>query len=814
MSNNPFFAQIQLPLATGSFTYAIPSELERRAKVGCRVLVNFGKRKLYTGIITDLVYETPNFEVKPVIDIIDDIPIINKYQFLLWKWIAEYYCCTNGEILKAALPSTLIPSSETIFAYQPDCEFYDDYSEKEKSIINYLKTTKQANLNDIFNATNIENTIPVLQKLVSKGLVLDGQSINKAFKPKIYSYVKLNLIAASEKQNLIDKIKKRYPKQYEIIKLLQAELENGNEYVEQQYVLKTISATSSSLASLQKNEFIEIVKKEESVFNKKEDSKINIDLSLAQQKSYDQINLAFEKNKTVLLHGVTSSGKTEIYIKLIEDALKTNSQVLYLLPEIALTTQIVNRLKKHFGDQIGVYHSKYTQLNRANLYDAILKQKKNIILGARSAIFLPFSNLGLIIVDEEHDTSYKQQDPDPRYNARDVAVFMAKKQNANIILGSATPSVESYHNCEQGKYSLVELTERYGNVSLPKVEIVDLKDAYKRKIMQKHFHPELINNIRECLMRNEQIILFQNRRGYAPFVECKTCGWVPKCKNCDVSLTLHKYDNSLVCHYCGEKYPMFTVCSSCRSLDVITKGLGTEKIEDEVKELFPSAVVARLDYDVAKSKLRYEKIISEFAQKKIDILVGTQIITKGLDFENLSLVGVLNADNMLSFPDFRAFEKTFHLLTQVSGRAGRRSTQGKVIIQSYNPDHQILQYVLKNDYETFFKEQVAEREFFKYPPLANFIEIKIKHRDKDTAAQCAELLARNLKSKLGKRLVGPQDNIIGKISNFYIKTILIRYEKQISSSKLKDFLQANLSSIKTNKNFSSIVFEVNVDPLG
>ncbi len=513
-----------------------------------------------------------------------------------------------------------------------------------------------------------------------------------------------------------------------------------------------------------------------------------------------------------MLHGVTSSGKTEIYIKLIEQTLAKGKEVLYLLPEIALTSQIIERLQTYFGDKIGIFHSKYSVDARSEVYKLVLKQKLQVVLGVRSAVFLPFSNLGLIIIDEEHETSYKQSDPDPRYHARDAAIVLSKFHKADVVLGSATPSVESYYNALNGKYSLVNLSERYGNVKMPEIIVADIKDAYHRKIMMSHFHPLLVEHINTAIADGEQVILFQNRRGYSPNLECKECGWVPYCKSCNVSLTFHKWENKLVCHYCGEKTDLVRHCGSCKSDSLIAKGLGTERIEDEATAIFPNARLVRMDYDTANSRKKFDRIIKDFGNYQYDILIGTQMVTKGLDFEKVGLVGILNADNMLNFPDFRAFERAYQLMAQVSGRAGRRNKQGKVIIQSFSHEHPIIQNVLTNDYLAMYNSQIEERKEYKYPPFWNFIVIKLKHKDRSRLHRGAAILADSLKNDLSGRVKGPEEPLINKISNFYILNIHVRFEKTASPVKIKQAVMNKIKQLKTESEFGGIIAEIDVDP--
>lgn len=812
------FAEILLPLALEKkYTYSIPESLCDSVKIGRRVLVNFGKRKLYTGIVSELHNVEPDFEAKEILDSPDKEVFVNAKQLRLWDWIADYYACMHGEVLNSSVPRNLIPSSESQFYYNFENTYSDSLSASENKILGLLEQAKSADVNDIIDATEIKNPLKQLQSLQEKGIINVDQQIVKPYKPLVKNYVLFRIEFIEKNSDEFKKINSKNSKQKEILNyLVDTTTKNNTREIDilESKILEATNSAKSSLSSLAKKGLIELIKKEESrIFNESNTLYDISELSEHQTIAYNSICEYFDNETPVLLHGVTSSGKTEVYIKLIEETLKKGKQVLYMLPEIALTTQIIERLKKHFGEKIGIFHSRYPLNNRSEVYKALLKHELQIVLGVRSSIFLPFDNLGLIVVDEEHESSYKQQDPDPRYNARDTAIVLSKIHKCNILLGSATPSIESYNNTQTGKYKLVELTKRFGDVKMPEIEVVNLKDAYRRKIMNAHFHPVLVENIQNTLDKKEQVILFQNRRGYSPNIECKDCGWVPYCKNCNVSLTYHKFENKLICHYCSDKTHVHTTCESCGSTDLNTKGLGTERIEDEAKILFPDAKVARLDYDTARSKKRFESIIKNFENSNIDILIGTQMITKGLDFANLSLVGILNADNMLNFPDFRAFERSYQLLAQVSGRAGRREKQGKVIIQTFSPDHPIIQQVLTNDYIGMFNDQQNERLAFKYPPFWNFIVIKIKHKDKYKVLAAANLLANSLRKGLNNRVLGPEEPLINKISNYYILNIHIRFEKELSSSKIKNAILTRVKAIKGLKDFSSSKFEIDVNPI-
>ena len=812
------YAEILLPVPPDqTFTYYIPENMQGDISVGARVVVNFGKRKLYTGIVVSLHNQKPDFDAKAIEGLQDDSSFVTSKQLELWKWISDYYCCSKGDVLNAAIPSALIPSSQSSFYFNEDSDFEDSLNDSEIKIIEFLQNAKVAEISRISEVTGLKYPMRQLQNLHQKGLISINQQVSKSYKPVFknfigfkYEFIEKNLIE-------FEKISNKNSRQKDIVDFLVETLTNSGEIeisIEESDIIKKLSVSKTSLASLAKKGLIKTTKQEVSRIEHFDvDYASSPVLSKAQQDAYISVKSGIDEKKPVLLHGVTSSGKTEIYIKLIEDAVSQGKQALYMLPEIALTTQMILRLRRYFGNKIGVFHSKYSLNSRSEIYQKLLKNEYDVILGVRSSVFLPFQNLGIIIVDEEHESSYKQQNPDPRYNARDVAIVMGKIHNCAVVLGSATPSIESYNNANKQKYKLVELNTRYGDVALPTISIVDIKDGYRRKIMKNHFHPDLINSIGAALQNKEQVILFQNRRGYSPYLECKDCGWVPYCDSCNVSLTYHKFGNTLTCHYCGESSPMLYICKSCGSTNLTTKGLGTERIEDEIIDFFPEARVARLDLDAAKSNKSYERILKDFANYNTDILVGTQMITKGLDFERLSLVGILNADNMLNFPDFRAFERAYQLFAQVSGRAGRRNKQGKVIIQTFNPTHPILQQVLDNDYQGMYNDQISERSTFKYPPNWSFIIIKLKNKDKQKVYAAAGFLANELKKKLYQRVKGPEEPLINRIKNYYILNIHIRYEKNISAVKIKNLILSQISAIKSNKDLSSTSFEIDVDPL-
>ncbi len=658
---------------------------------------------------------------------------------------------------------------------------------------------------------------------MDKKAVILEEKLREIYKPKTETYIKLNDSIISEKQlNEAFENLKRAPKQVHVlmsyIKLSGYFLNKKTLEVKKQLLIEESKASSAIVKSLVDKNILSEYNKTISRLNDDVKEQIEIKkLSEAQQKTHDEIQDQYSEKDVVLLHGVTSSGKTEIYIHLIKEQLDKGKQVLYLLPEIALTTQIINRLISVFGNRVGIYHSKFSDSERVEVYKNIIeprdKIKYDIILGVRSSLFLPFSNLGLIIVDEEHENTYKQYDPAPRYNARDCSVVLAQMHKAKVLLGTATPSVESYFNAETGKYGLVQLTSRYQNIQLPEIHLVDILRARKKKEMKSIFSPALIDSIKDSLTINEQVILFQNRRGFAPYLECDMCGWIPYCTNCDVSLTYHRHKNELVCHYCGYTIRSPKTCKACGSAAVQTRGFGTEKIEDEIKIFFPDAKVARMDLDSTRKKNAYQTIIGEFEDGKIDILIGTQMVSKGLDFDNVSLVGILNADNMLNYPDFRAFERSYQLMAQVSGRAGRKNKQGKVVIQTSNPEHPILQFVLDNKYEEMYKSQLFERKNFKYPPFYKLIKISVRHKKQDVADKASHQLAVNLKKIFGKRILGPEPPVISRVQNNFIQNIILKIERERSYQKAKQLLYEQIINLITQDSFKSIHISIDVDPV-
>lgn len=804
------------------FTYSVPPEFSGMASPGKRVIVQFGQKKLYSAIVSGFVDSAPaNYQVKDILDVLDDEPVVNSFQLDFWKWIAGYYMCTEGEVYKAAIPSGLKLESETRVVYNEEFVETEKLSKNEMAVLDLLGQKNILTVSDIGKVISGKSPISVINSLLSKNALYLEENLAESYKPKTVTYIRLanSYSLDHEKLHVVFDDLARAKKQLEgFMKFIQiSEVLNKKipNIISKKQLVEESGVSAAVIKSLVVKGFLEEYEK---TVDRLPGETVNVnelkELSEHQEKAISEIRTGFQDKQVCLLHGVTSSGKTELYIHLIKEYIEQGKQVLYLLPEIALTAQIINRLKSVFGNDVGVYHSKFSDAERVEIYRDILHQKKyKIILGVRSSVFLPFSNLGLIIVDEEHENSFKQYDPAPRYNARDAAVVLAQLHNSKVLLGTATPSVESYFNAINNKYFLVSLDRRHLEIKLPEIIIVNTKYERKRRKMHSHFSETLLNHIGEALENKEQVILFQNRRGFSPFVECSVCGWVPKCNHCDVSLTYHKGINSLVCHYCGYSVPLIGKCGACGSLSIETKGFGTEKIEDEIKIFFPEARIARMDTDSTRAKKSFDKIIGEFEQRNIDILVGTQMVTKGLDFDHVSLVGILNADNLLNFPDFRAFERSFQLMAQVSGRAGRKHRQGKVIIQTANPEHAIIKQVIENDYKGMYKDQLLDRRNFRYPPFYRLIKITLKHKNKQTLDAGAVQFGKLLRSVFGSRILGPEDPVINRIQNWYLKTILIKIEREKAGLKAKELIFQKIEILRLQPGYKSMIVSIDVDPM-
>lgn len=765
------YADLILPLPLqGTFTYAVPVAIQSSVQVGMRVLVPFGRNKTYLGIVARLHDRQPQgYEVKPISQLMDEEPIVTPEQLKLWQWIADYYLSPIGDVYKAALPAGLKAED----GYRPKTE-------------TYIRLTP-------------------------------------AYQNETALHVALNVLARAPKQL------EAFTAYLELSGWDQIE-EMRNEQVDQiseitrEELLNASHASATTLQQLEKRGMLETYEIEVGRLNHGGEYHPELikQLNEAQQTAYNQILMSMMKKPVTLLHGVTSSGKTEIYIHLIQQALERKEQVLYLLPEIALTVQMMQRLQRVFGNRLGIYHSKYSDAERVEIWQKQLsKNPYDVILGARSAVFLPFQRLGLVIIDEEHETSYKQQDPAPRYHARSAAIMLAHlcqqpttdSQQPKVLLGTATPSLESYHNAKTGKYGLVELKERYQGIELPEIQVVDIADLQHRKMMAGPFSPLLLNKVREALERGEQAILFQNRRGFAPLIECKQCGWVPHCQHCDVSLTYHRQMNQLTCHYCGFTYRVPTECPCCGSTELRTRGFGTEKIEEQVREVFPEARVARMDLDTTRTRNAYERIIMDFGAGRTNILIGTQMISKGLDFDKVSVVGILNADSMLNYPDFRAYEHAFMMMSQVSGRAGRKGKRGLVILQTKSKDVPVIQQVVRNDYLALYRDLIAERQAFHYPPYYHLVYVYLRHRSDEVVNTASIEMGSRLRQWFSGRVLGPDKPSVAKVKSQNIRKLVLKLENGIDMKKVREYLLLAQSQMLTDKRYNSLQIYYDVDPL-
>lgn len=812
------FIDVILPIPIEKlFTYSVSKTEAEFLKSGMRVAVPFGKSKIYTAIVHDIHNNSPQtYEAKEIHQILDEVPLVTLQQLKLWEWIASYYLCNLGDVMRAALPGAFILESEKQVRLNSRAAVNEDTLKDDEFLVyEALQHQSSLSIHEIASIIERKNALPIIKRLLDKQLIILQEELYEKYIPKMVRYVKLHPQNASESalQELVNGMN-RAPKQQQVLLTLFSLAAQTKKPIKVKQLIEKSKTSSAIIKALIDKEILqEYHLQQDRVAYKESTVAKATQLNKVQEEALKTVKNAFQEHKVALLHGITSSGKTEVYVKLIEQALKEEKQVLYLLPEIALTTQLVTRLQHYFGEQVAIYHSKYSVHERVEVWHNMLNETKKarIILGARSSIFLPFTNLGLVIVDEEHEQSYKQFDPAPRYHARDTAIVLAQYFKANVLLGSATPSIESYFNSLNGKYKLAEIHERYNNVLLPEIELVDIKTKHKKKQMKGHFSDTLITEMTEALNNGFQIILFQNRRGFSPIIECVTCGHSPQCPNCDVSLTFHQYKNELRCHYCGYHIAMQQQCMACGSHELDSKGFGTEQVEEEVKELFPEAKVARMDLDTTRGKYAYEKLITAFEQEEIDILIGTQMLSKGLDFRNVKLVGVMNADTMLNFPDFRAHERSFQLIQQVAGRAGRTDERGKVLVQTYNPYHTILQQVSVNDYQGMYKEQLNERYQYKYPPIFKLIKITLKHKDFNKVNTASSWLAQSLRQLFGEYILGPEFPPISRIRNRYHKNILVKIPQKQSLSKTKEAIVKVNNSFKSIKEFNSVRVILNVD---
>lgn len=853
MQNDTLFADVIVPLGVpNKYTYRVPKELNAAVEIGKRVLVQFGKTKIYTGIIYKIHSNAPKeYQAKYIDTVLDDHPIVNQTQLNFWDWIAFYYCANPGDVMNAALPSGLKLSSTSHVQLNPDFNFeeidHGYFNDKEHFLIETLHATSNLSFDDVAQLLKQKSAQGIINTLIKKRAVIVYEDVKDKYKPKLVSFIRLDEKYKNEKllSEALDQLEKKAFKQAEAL-LYFLQLQKNKEVITNGWIKKTELAkkveTAAISALVKKQLFIEEQFEVGRLLFEKSNNTVK-SLSKAQQEAYEKIKAGFKENKPVLLHGVTGSGKTEIYIQLIKDTIKEGKQVLFLIPEIALTTQLITRLRAVFGEQVGVYHSRFSENERVEIWNNILRtgikdsglrtkdltnieletrnleqetskeHQYKIILGARSCLFLPFDNLGLIIVDEEHDNSFKQHDPSPRYNARDSALYLATLHKAPVLLGSATPSVESFYNASQSKYTLVELNNQYVESGGTNIEICDINFFERSNQMKACLTPPLFTAIETALSKKQQVILFQNRRGFAPYTECKQCGHVPHCVQCDVSLIYHKHSQKLTCHYCGYSIAPPKTCSACGSNNLQYKGMGTEKIEEDIEVLFPKAKVARMDLDSTRSKYAYKQLIDDFESGNIDILIGTQMVTKGLDFNNVSVVGVLNADSILNFPDFRSFEKAFQLITQVKGRAGRDTEKGKVFIQTTQPQHHVINYVSENKIKKFFADTLAERQQFNYPPFSRLFEINVISKDVNEVNHLANELFLLLKPIFNENLLGPEFPLISRIKNQYYKRILIKTSKKETTLSTRQIVFNALNDLQNNFKDWKYKVSIDVDPV-
>ena len=819
------YAEVILPLPLfGTFTYSIPTTLEGKAAVGHRVIVPFGRKKYYTGIIESITPVAPEgFEVKDISSVLDPWPVVKHPQLKLWEWIAEYYLCTAGDVYKAAVPAGLKVESETFIELNPDYEEMPDarMTDREAIIMQSLDQNGKMTPAEISKKTGLNSIESTISSMVERRMLIIAEKLIERYRPKKETLVRLAVDRNDNEamHKVFDAVKGAKKQEMMLITLL----DNLNKRQQQQlppevprqHLLEQSGLSPAILAALASKGIVEIFTREINRFNYTGTEQGELPkLSAPQSEALDSIHRMFIDKNVTLLHGVTSSGKTEIYIHLIDYILKKGSQALYLVPEIALTTQLTRRLQKVFGKRVIIYHSKFSDNERVDIWKRMLHDPSPcVVIGARSSLFLPFSRLGLVIVDEEHESSYKQFDPAPRYNARDCAIVLASMHGAKTLLGSATPAIETYYKALNGRYGLVTLSERYEGVQLPLIEIVDLNDERRRGRISGPMSARLAMMSREAVKGGEQVILFHNRRGFAPVVVCKQCGYVPKCQNCDVSLTYHRKAGEMVCHYCGATYKLPTICPACKEPAIEVYGYGTERIEEIAESSFPGARIMRMDLDTTRNKDSYLNIINDFSLGKADILVGTQMVTKGLDFERVSLVGILNADNLINFPDFRASERAFNMLEQVAGRAGRRNKRGLVIVQTSQPAHPILSYLQAHNYEGFYEHELEERRRYGYPPFTRVINIYLKHRDEDLLIRAAAGYAETLRHLFGNRILGPDEPHIARIQSLYIRKIMLKVEIQASMSKVKAILRSVYEAQMADKSLRSLVVYYDVDPM-
>ena len=822
------YADVILPLPlAGTFTYRLPEALATKVRVGCRVIVPFGSKKIYSGVVGRVHDVCPaDCEVKDVLEVLDECPVLLPEQLKLWSWIAEYYLCSIGEVYKAALPSGMKLESESRVVLCDDFVAPHALSANEQAIMDALEMKPEQRVADLQKVSQLKNVLPVVKRLLEMGAIMMKEEVRRTYKPKTKACVRIpeSIFDEARLHALLDELHRSqkqlalFYKYLELAKISSA-LVLGNykllAEVDKQDLLQQSDTTPAILRALVAKGILEVYQKPLSRLGAVElPQQVELhSLSPAQQRAYDEIQQVFATRNVCLLHGVTSSGKTEVYIHLIQKALDEGKQVLYLLPEIVLTTQLVERLKRVFGARLGVYHSKYPDAERVEIWQKQLSAEPyDIIVGVRSSVLLPFRRLGLVIVDEEHETSFKQEDPAPRYHARNVALVLAAQSGAKSLLGTATPSLETYYNASMGKYGRVELMERYRQIEMPEIEVVDMNEQHRKKLLTGPFSDPLLVEMRRALADGEQVILFQNRRGYAPTMECNTCGWTPRCQMCDVSLTHHRSMRLLTCHYCGHTYPLPAKCPNCEGTQIRNHGYGTERIEDELKQLFPEARVGRMDLDTTRTRQAYEGILDDFQHGRTDILVGTQMVTKGLDFERVSVVGILNADTMLNMPDFRSYERAFQMMSQVAGRAGRHGRRGKVFLQTRNAELPVVAQVVANDYKGLYAEQIDERQLFRYPPFSHLVYVYMKHRDARTIEAMAADMATLMRRVFGDRVLGPDEPPVGRVQMLYIRKIVLKVEAGASLADMRSRLRQIQQHIQAQSAYKSAQIYYDVDP--
>ena len=815
-----YFVDVLLPLhLPGTYTYRVPREMNGQVKVGARVVVQFGAKnaRMYSAVVRRIHHEAPKWRSKYIMSILDEEPIVTERQMEFWEWMARYYMCCPGDVMACALPAGLKLASESAVTIHPEFSGeLSSLSKLEMNVVQLLSEHPVMRVVDISRAIGVQKIMPLIRGMIEREIVVMDEELKERFRPRKSSYILLaqNYQKEDAQKALFDELeRKKRVKQVEVLMQFLQLSKFGKEAVHKRNLPQ-----GSALQTLIKNGVLIVEERVESRLKDYSDAELvdpaSIQLNEEQQQAFDCLKAQSGNQKPVwLLHGVTSSGKTEVYIKLIDEVVRSGRQALFLLPEIALTAQIINRLRKYFGNKVGVYHSRFSISERTEVWQRTLAGNYQVLLGARSAVFLPFKDLALVIVDEEHDNSYKQYEPAPRYHARDAALYLARLWNARTILGSATPSVETYFNAQNGKYGLATLTKRYGGFSLPEVVCVDMKEAFRHGEVKGHFSKTLLTAIDEALSQKRQVILFQNRRGFALRLECDDCHEVPHCIHCDVSLVYHKATTSLRCHYCGYSIPVPNECPSCHSTHLKMTGVGTERIEEDLQIMFPEAHVARMDLDSTLQKNQYLELLNDFEQRKIDILVGTQMVTKGLDFEHVSVVGIINADNIINYPSFRSYEHAFQQMTQVSGRAGRHGTGGKVILQTYNPHHQVIEDVMKADYQSLYQEQIQERRIFLYPPYYRLIEITLKHRDAEVLNAAADWMAKQLKGVFSTRVMGPEYPLVSRIRALYLKTITLRFEKNEPVADAKRVILQIGDDLTKQEGWSGVSVIYDADPM-